>query len=103
LPDRKWKWGPVPTGLFQQQFVVAARRKADQADLIRQILRDLDGAGADAAGAAEKNDVFHQEKLTTKKRRNKVGKMCSEFGCFVSLLFIKFEIMEQEHAADTNT
>ena len=36
---------------------VVARRQAKQADPIRQILRHLDGAGADGAGAAEKNDA----------------------------------------------
>ena len=39
--------------LFQQQLSVVARRQADQADLVRQIFRHLDGAGADGAGAAQ--------------------------------------------------
>src|SRR5882724_629516 len=45
--------------LLQEQFGIAAGRQADEADFIRQILRDPGGAGADRAGAAEENNVFH--------------------------------------------
>jgi hypothetical protein len=45
--------------LDQQQLGIIARRQSDQPDAIRQILRHLDGAGADGAGAAENDDVFH--------------------------------------------
>ena len=45
--------------LFGEQFNLIAGAKAEQADLVRQILRDLDGAGADGTGAAEQNDIFH--------------------------------------------
>jgi hypothetical protein len=51
--------GTVLARLFDQQLRIVARRQSDQADAIRQIFRHLDGAGADRAGAAENDDVFH--------------------------------------------
>ncbi len=43
-----------------EQFDIVARRQAEQADLIRQILSHFDRAGADGAGAAEEDDVLHR-------------------------------------------
>src|ERR1035441_8493372 len=51
--------GPVFAGLLQEQFHIIARAKPKQADLIRQVLDYLDGAGADGAGAAEENEITH--------------------------------------------
>jgi hypothetical protein len=39
--------------LLKQQFGIAAGGEREQTDLIRQIFRHFDGAGADAAGAAK--------------------------------------------------
>ena len=55
--------GSVLARLLQQQFDIVARRQPEQPNAIRQILRHLDGAGADRAGAAEKNDVFAKLKM----------------------------------------
>ncbi len=49
----------MPAGLFDEQFQVVPGRQAEQADLLRQVRRHLDRAGADRAGAAQKNHVFH--------------------------------------------
>ena len=43
----------------QEQFRIIARREAEQTDLIRQIFRHFHGAGADGAGAAQKNYILH--------------------------------------------
>ena len=61
--------GPVLARLLEQQFGIVARGEAEQADSIRQILRHLDGAGADGAGAAEKNNVFHVQMCVKMWRR----------------------------------
>jgi hypothetical protein len=45
--------GFVLARLFEQQFGIISGCEREQPDLIRQIVRHLDGAGADAAGAAE--------------------------------------------------
>ena len=50
----------VTPGLFDEQRGVVARRQTDQPDAIGQVFGHLDGAGADGAGAAEQDDVFHE-------------------------------------------
>lgn len=45
--------------LFEQQFEIVSRRQADELNLVGQILRNFDGAGADGTGAAKKNNFFH--------------------------------------------
>ena len=90
--------GLVLARLLQQQFGVAARREADQADLIRQIFRHLDGAGADAAGAAEKNDVFHSKNFNHQDTKSQSKIFFLKLGVLVSWWF-----MGLKRAADTNT
>jgi hypothetical protein len=48
----------VPERLLEEQFAIVAGGQADEADLVRQILRHLEGAGADGTGGTKKNDVF---------------------------------------------
>jgi hypothetical protein len=49
--------------LFEEEFGVAARRHAHDAETVGQIIGDLEGAGADGAGGAEEDDVFHKSKV----------------------------------------
>src|ERR1035437_4500806 len=50
---------PVLTGLLQEQLHIVARAQPEQADLIRQVLDYLYGAGADGTGAAEEDEITH--------------------------------------------
>src|SRR5262245_55219034 len=54
--------------LFEQQLAVVPRRQPEQADLVRQIFRHLDGAGADRPRAAEQNNVLHRVSTCRKYR-----------------------------------
>ena len=56
--------------LLEQQFGIVARSQTDQADMVGQIFRHLDGAGADGAGRAEKNNVFHTVDLRSTRGAN---------------------------------
>ena len=52
--------GLILEGLGEEQLGVAARREAENAQAVGQVIGDLEGAGADGAGAAEEDDVFHR-------------------------------------------
>ena len=52
-------FGAMFERLFGQQFGVVSGRQPDKADAIRQVLGDLDRAGADGPRAAQKNYVLH--------------------------------------------
>src|SRR5262249_7129257 len=52
-------FGLMFASLFEEQFEVVAGGQADELKAVGQILSNLDGAGADGAGAAEQNNPFH--------------------------------------------
>jgi len=46
-------------GLFGEQIGIAAGGQADETQFVGEVLDDVEGAGADGAGAAEEDDVLH--------------------------------------------
>jgi len=48
-------------GLFGEEIGIGAGGEADEPQFGGQVLDDLEGAGADGAGAAEQDDVLHAE------------------------------------------
>jgi hypothetical protein len=45
-------------GLFEQKPMIVSRRKANQLDLLRQVIRHFYRAHPDRPGAAQKHDPF---------------------------------------------
>jgi len=54
-------FGPVLAGLFEEKFKIISCAEADEANAVREVLGDLDRAGADRACAAEEDHVFHEK------------------------------------------
>jgi len=45
--------------LFEEEIDVVPGGQSNQPNIVGKILRHLDGAGPNRAGAAEENNVFH--------------------------------------------